>query len=877
MNVFTLAQYKTEISLWPILLSPERTLNTEHTQHTLDHALQTFLSTSIRHAEHPIQRMLVWALINGTAKPPSDKSSPPFNNLIDFMDPPNRVFAPFRVTRGQKRARADSAGSEGSAGATKPSRNRAKVNPGFNLLSHIVRDDTKISDDGKRDKRKDQANQNNACNTKATQKKNKNSSSSSKITQLDVPPPNKYSALKLVTLRSIMKPSGVKGIGAMKKDELLQLCLLYNPEIPDIPSSLPPPARSVATKSNDQSRLQRTRTFQASLDQEDMRESSDEDQPHVRTRRRALHFSSPERNVTSEEEMEDLPDATPSNPAPVRLAVSKGKQKQTSNEVPTPCDFPSRERGTALPRPRPTNLSRDSAVSRTRKFSIPDCDDDNDSDWKISSDEDSQGDEDSEENDDSFEQEKSSSSSQNRIKSNQQEKSSKSSSSSQNRIKSNQQENSSSSSQNRIESNLSMEEDSIDTSRNEEPEGPASRIERILGPQITQLNNAQANQDESVDLQQQVQHLSQAVRDLAMLYAQQNTASARGASSGKLVEKSKKKSSAEFLGRIRSHIRKLMGLRENEEIPASATRAQMSSWKLGTTKQEMLSSFNMNQLPPQIENQSDPRFPYKGGPGGEFSNPQELLIMWTMMNRVGVSSFRPVWEEAVSCRSNAFLWRLATAIFIQLVKCGQYDNITPDDAKFDVVFAAIKKHARQSLQRIVRERNEWPAAKIRASKKHIVRQQRVRGLRMRRKAIALRSGLPLFCNVIEQCCSDDETDLEDDPSGSQKKIFRIKKLEWRSTSLQTLLLSLDAHRSKEKDNSPKGTPGVRPTERVRDSTLLSRMEPPPGLPIDCYDAEWLKKVEEHEPEQYEALQVDPTPIIRSFEVRAYDVLKIKRV
>ncbi|EGG00034.1 uncharacterized protein MELLADRAFT_112147 [Melampsora larici-populina 98AG31] len=142
---------------------------------------------------------------------------------------------------------------------------------------------------------------------------------------------------------------------------------------------------------------------------------------------------------TGEEEMEDLPNgASWSNPAPVMSAVSKGKQKQTSgNEDP----FPSRERGTALPRPAPTNLSRDWAVSRTRKNLIPDCDDDNDSDWKMSDNEYSQEDEDlglEEENDEPFEQEKSSSSA---------------------------------SSHNPIESSRSMEEDLIDNTRNDKPEG----------------------------------------------------------------------------------------------------------------------------------------------------------------------------------------------------------------------------------------------------------------------------------------------------------------------------------------------------------------------------------------------------------------------
>ncbi|KAH9806798.1 hypothetical protein DFH28DRAFT_1076340 [Melampsora americana] len=640
-----------------------------------------------------------------------------------------------------------------------------------------------------------------------------------------------------------MKPFGVKGISSMKKDELQQLCLLYDVEVP---ASLSTNTAAKAT-SNLRGRLQLTREFQESMSNEDRRETSEEDEPQVRTRRKVIRFATPETDIAGEEEIENiLSDADSSwscSELPPRIsAASKGKQKQTSNdsEVPSRVDFPSRERGTALPRPRPTFLSGN--ASTIRQSPLPESDNDDDSDWdpKLSDDE-------SLENHDS-----------------------------------------SFGSQNPTESNPSMDEDSIESNNrheesieidttNHESEASVSTIQRILNTQITQLNNAESssNQDNPADLRQHVQSLGEAVRELATLFVQ-NTTSTRG--NGASVTQKKKKSSAEFLSRIRSHVRKLMGLRENEEIPASATRAQISAWRISTTKHEMLSSVHIDRLQ-QITNQgsSDPRFPYNGGPGGEFSNPQELLIMWTMMNRVGVSSFRPVWEEAISSVTNSFLWRLAAAIFVQLVKCGQYDNITQEDAKFDVVLAALKKHARQSLQRNVRERNEWPVNKIRAVKKNSVRQQRVRSLRTRRKEIALRAGLPLLCNLIDHCCSDDESDFEGEPSGSQKKVFRIKKLVWRSTALQTLLLSLEAHRAKEKEKSPKGTPGVRPTERIRDSRLLSQAEAPPALPIDCYDADWLKDLEQNHPEQYEMLQVDPTPILHSLEVRAYNVLKIPKL
>lgn len=144
-----------------------------------------------------------------------------------------------------------------------------------------------------------------------------------------------------------------------------------------------------------------------------------------------------------------------------------------------------------------------------------------------------------------------------------------------------------------------------------------------------------------------------------------------------------------------------MGLKEDEAIPPSATPAQQTSWKIHTPRKNMLLPYHID---PEVasglnSSASDPRFPFKGGPGGEHSNPQILLIMWTMMNRVGVSSFRPIWEQNPSSISNTFLWNLATSTFIQLVKSGEYDDINAEDSKFDIVFKALKEHARSSLKR----------------------------------------------------------------------------------------------------------------------------------------------------------------------------------
>lgn len=146
----------------------------------------------------------------------------------------------------------------------------------------------------------------------------------------------------------------------------------------------------------------------------------------------------------------------------------------------------------------------------------------------------------------------------------------------------------------------------------------------------------------------------------------------------------------------------MMGLKEDEDVPPSATPGQQSTWKIYTSRKDMLQPFRLDR---EIANDlnglaKDPRFPFKGGPGGENLNPQLLLVMWTMMNRVGVSSFRPIWEESMNSPGNKFLWNLATSTFLHLVRAGEYDDIKGGDAKFDVVFKALKEHARCSLKRL---------------------------------------------------------------------------------------------------------------------------------------------------------------------------------
>lgn len=147
-------------------------------------------------------------------------------------------------------------------------------------------------------------------------------------------------------------------------------------------------------------------------------------------------------------------------------------------------------------------------------------------------------------------------------------------------------------------------------------------------------------------------------------------------------------------------------------------------------------------------------------------------------------------------------------------------------------------------------------------------------MKHRRNAIAVKSKLAELCEVIDKCCSEDETDAEAERVEPRKKVYNVKKFPWRHTRLEALVLRLEAHDDKKRKDSPKGTKGAKPRDRVRNSTLISQSKTPPGLPFDCYDPEWLEELQNNNPDQYEALQVDPTPILDNLERKADRFLKV---
>lgn len=93
--------------------------------------------------------------------------------------------------------------------------------------------------------------------------------------------------------------------------------------------------------------------------------------------------------------------------------------------------------------------------------------------------------------------------------------------------------------------------------------------------------------------------------------------------------------------------------------------------------------------------------------------------------------------------------------------------------------------------------------------------------------------------VIENCCSDDETDVEETRL-QESKVCKVRQLAWRSNKLGAAVVHVDELREQEQRSSPTGTPGVPPRIRTRGKTHpFSSKLAPVGLPIDCYSEEWL--------------------------------------
>lgn len=109
--------------------------------------------------------------------------------------------------------------------------------------------------------------------------------------------------------------------------------------------------------------------------------------------------------------------------------------------------------------------------------------------------------------------------------------------------------------------------------------------------------------------------------------------------------------------------------------------------------------------------------------------------------------------------------------------------------------------------------------------------------------------------VVKACCSDDETDYEDDQS---QKICKIRRLPWRNPLLDQIFDTIDEARGQQ--NLVKTSPGSHPRVRKRHpDNPYSKKPPPPKLNVDCYCPVWL----DSKPGLRETLEVIEKPILQS--------------
>ncbi|OAV95431.1 hypothetical protein PTTG_26676 [Puccinia triticina 1-1 BBBD Race 1] len=191
----------------------------------------------------------------------------------------------------------------------------------------------------------------------------------------------------------------------------------------------------------------------------------------------------------------------------------------------------------------------------------------------------------------------------------------------------------------------------------------------------------------------------------------------------------------------------------------------------------------------------DPCFPYRDGPGHSRASPQALSIIWRAMRRAGVKSFRPDLSKAISSSVNRFLWDLARNTFMQVVRSGEYDPLTEelcDEAKIKEYF---RIHIQCQLMRTYRERKKCSPKELAARQKRKQKNTRLATLKQwRLEEVLLHPSLIGLVPIIEQCCSDDETDDEADPSLVRRGLPMravVHKLPWRSQHVKRIMVGLD--------------------------------------------------------------------------------------
>ncbi|WAQ84720.1 hypothetical protein PtA15_5A293 [Puccinia triticina] len=288
----------------------------------------------------------------------------------------------------------------------------------------------------------------------------------------------------------------------------------------------------------------------------------------------------------------------------------------------------------------------------------------------------------------------------------------------------------------------------------------------------------------------------------------------------------------DMMAEIRVHCACLFGKSAQEgTFPPPATEEERRRW-IVTTMDDSYSDSDSGDsqhlsddpmdvdVAEDLDTNTDPVFPFPDGPGHKHVSPQGVRIIWNMMRRAGVKSFRPDLSEAFTSPTNTFLWNLAVKTFIKLVESGEYKRFPRDLCNEEIL-------------------RDWRVALI-----------------LERPILA-----PIL-PVIDACCSDDETEDEDPPAllaiNSNRKCkvksYVVKELPWRHPRIGRMMIELDRIREQS------GAQSVC-SRRHPINPKSSHIKAVSGLPIGCYNANWLQTLT---PYEMNKLKHTLTPVVNQY-------------
>ncbi|PLW38171.1 hypothetical protein PCASD_09469 [Puccinia coronata f. sp. avenae] len=249
----------------------------------------------------------------------------------------------------------------------------------------------------------------------------------------------------------------------------------------------------------------------------------------------------------------------------------------------------------------------------------------------------------------------------------------------------------------------------------------------------------------------------------------------------------------------------------------------------------------------ELDEDYDPDFPYPNGPGHSAASPQALKIIWRTMRKAGVKSFRPDLSKHMSAHPNRFLWDLARQAFMRVVRSGEYYPLTIEMCEQVDIQKCFATHVQGHIMRKYADNKKFTPEQLAARQKSKRKNTRLATLkRWRLEEVVLHPNLINLIPIVEQCCSDDETDDEADPSllrpGAPMRAS-VLKLPWRSEKVERIMIALDQLKARRRNYSVQqpNTPPPRVRRRSQ-NPKISKMPHKEGLPVVFYDESWLNNL-----------------------------------